>query len=321
MQTAIKNRQKRKWTLNLFFSLLILILITVGGALWATDNYLWRIPAPSDQNPRAVIVDELAQDYPDPSFVDNATQSLSSSGYAVDYIGPGPNAVDAFRQLPGDGYKVVIIRAHIASSQSIITTQPYSTSQYQVDQLAGRVIAAQVESGPLYFALTPSFVSRNMQGRFPDSIVIVMGCSASQGPQDLATAFLDKGASVFVGWNGPVTVIHTDMTTVQLIRSISAGHTVDQATQTAAQPDPIYGAELKTLDWNTLVQGRVSMLIQSAAIWGTLGAMLILGPLSVFIIPKLSGAIRKPRKPKWMATRRRERTTSFRQVEIERVST
>lgn len=306
MQTPNQSRKKRKWTLNFFFSLLILILLAVGGALWATDNYLWRLPLLGDQSHRAVIVDELAQDYPDPSFVDNATQSLSSAGYTVDYMGPDPNAVDAFRQLPGDGYKVVIIRAHIASTQSIVTTQPYSSSKYQVDQLAGRVVAAQVESGPLYFALTPSFVSRIMQGRFPDSIVIVMGCSASQGPQDLATAFLDKGASVFVGWNGPVTVIHTDTTTVQLIRSISAGHGVDQAAQTAVQPDPVYGAELRTLDWNTLVQGRVSMLVQSVAIWGTLGAMLVLGPLSVFIIPKLSGAVRKPRKPKWMATGRRE---------------
>jgi hypothetical protein len=281
-------RKKPRWRSNLVISILVFITIAAGIGLWTTDNYVWRLPTlPSHTTPKALIIDQLALNYPDPSFVTNVTQALVARGYSVDYSGPGTNAVDMFQQLPSQGYNLIIIRAHQGGGQAIITSQPYSPSLYDSDQQSGALVAADVESGPLYFAITPQFVSNDMQGTFPGTTVIVMGCAALQGTQDLAVAFLDKGANFFVGWDGSVTIIHTDISTVNLVQLLSTGKSVPDATSIAGTADPVYGARLKYVSWNGLVQSRIDNMIGQAAVWSFLGAILVFGPLSVFIGPKL----------------------------------
>src|SRR5437867_4860851 len=190
-----------KWRTNLLLSILTLIILIVGIAAYTTDDYLWRLPAShNNSQSRALVMDQLSLNYPNPSFTTNITNALNAAGYTVDYSGPSSTAVDSFRQLPKQGYDLIIIRAHTGSSQSIITAEPYSQSEYIADQLAGRLVPAQVDGGPLYFALTPKFVRQDMAGSFSESTIIVMGCAALQGTQDIASAFLDKGANFFVGW-------------------------------------------------------------------------------------------------------------------------
>ena len=264
--------------------------------MWTTQNYLWRFPTLLGQtHSRALLVDELALNYPDPSFVTNTTQALVAGGYSVDYTGPSPNAVDSFRQLPTMGYTLIIIRAHSGGGQSIVTTEPYSSSTHATDQLTGTLAAAEVGSGPLYFALTPKFIRQDMQGRFPGSTVIIMGCAALQGTQDLADAFLDKGANFFIGWDGSVTIIHTDTSTVSLTQQISLGKSVPDATMIAGSADPFYGAKLEYLDWNSLVQSRVNNLLSQAVAWSLIASILVLGPLAVFLVPKLFSLVERTR--------------------------
>jgi hypothetical protein len=241
-------------------------------------------------------MDQLALNYPDPSFTTNITNALNSAGYSADYSGPTKTAVDTFRQLPGQGYDLVIIRAHTGSSQSIITAEPYSTSEFVTDQLAGRLVPAQVEGGPLYFALTPKFVRQSMMGDFPESTIIVMGCSALEGSQDIASAFIDRGANFFVGWDSSVSIIHTDASTVALVRMLSAGSSLPEATNRAGGTDPVYGAKLQYLDWNTLVRSRTSDLISKLLVWAVLGSILVVGPTSVFVAPKLIASLDKVRE-------------------------
>jgi hypothetical protein len=208
--SRVKSKKPR-WRTNFFFSTVILVILIVGLVAWSTDNYLWRLPSTHDKSHlRAIVMDELSLNYPDPSFTTNITEALTKAGFAVDYSGPSLSSVDSFRQLPRQGYDLIIIRSHTGSSQSIITAEPYSQSKYVADQLAGRLVPAQIEGGPLYFAITPKFVRQDMSGSFPESTIIVMGCAALEGTQDIATAFLDKGASFFIGWNSAVSIIHTD---------------------------------------------------------------------------------------------------------------
>jgi len=261
-------------------------MILVAGA---TQNYLWSFPISyPGSNPRAVLIDELSLDYPDPSFRSNVTYSLTGSGYTIDSVGPSPSGVEFFRQLPSKNYDLIIVRAHTGSSQSIITTQPYSKSEYLPDQLTGRLVAAQVGNGPLYFALTPSFVRQAMTGRFPSSTIILMGCAALEGTHDLASAFLDKGASLFAGWNGPVTVVHMDASTSTLVSQIAAGQSLELVASTEMTPDPIYGARLDYLDWNGLVNSRINNLLPAITVGSLLAVMLVFGPLTIFVAPKLS---------------------------------
>jgi len=280
-------RRKSRSRANLLLTVVILLILMVGVAAWRTDNYLWRLPASHGNSPaRALVMDQLALNYPDPSFTTNITDALNSAGYSVDYSGPTQTAVDAFRQLPNQAYDLVIIRAHTGSSQSIITAEPYSTSEFVTDQLAGRLVPAQVEGGPLYFAVTPKFVRQSMMGSFPGSTIIVMGCSAL-GSQDIASAFLDRGANFFVGWDSSVSIIHTDASTVALVRMISGGSSWPEATHRAGGIDPVYGAKLQYLDWNTLVQSRINDVISKLVIWVALAALVVVGPMAVFGGPKL----------------------------------
>lgn len=241
-------------------------------------------------------MDQLSLNYPDPSFTTNITETLNSAGYTVIYSGPSSTAVDSFRQLPELGYDLIIIRAHTGSSQSIITAQPYLQSEYVADQLAGRLVPAQVDGGPIYFAITPKFVSQGMNGRFSESTIIVMGCSALEGTQEIASAFLDKGANFFVGWDSSVSIIHTDTSTVAFARLLSGGKSLPEATALAGGVDPVYGARLQYLDWNSLVQSRASNLVSRLVLWGTLAAILVIGPMAVFVGPRLFASLEQVRE-------------------------
>lgn len=260
----------------------------VGIAAWSTDNYIWRFPAShGNAQLRAIVIDELSLNYPDPSFTANITIALKAAGYAVEYSGPSSNSVDSFRQLPQQGYDLVIIRAHTGSSQSIITAEPYSQAEFVSDQLSGKLVPAQVDGGPWYFAITPKFVRQDMAGSFSGSTIIVMGCSALEGTQDIASAFLEKGANFFVGWDSSVSIIHTDTSTVAFVRLLSVGKSLPEATAQASSADPVYGARLQYLDWNSLVQSRISILMSRLLVWIALAGILIVGPMAVFVAPKL----------------------------------
>jgi len=286
------NSKKARWRSNLFLSAMVVIFLIVGIAAWSTENYLWRLPAShGESQPRAVVMDQLSLNYPDPAFNTNITNALKNAGYSVDYSGPSSNAIDSFRQLPEEGYDLIIIRAHTGSSQSIITAEQYSQSEFVADQLSGKLVPAQVDGGPWYFAITPKFVRQDMAGSFSGSTIIVMGCSALEGTQDIASAFLDKGANFFVGWDSSVSIIHTDTSTVAFVQLLSTGKSLPEATAQASTADPVYGARLQYLDWNTLVQNRVSVLISRLIVWISLAAILVLGPMAVFFVPKLFASL------------------------------
>jgi len=286
-QSQPAKQKKPRWRSNIFLSILIVVVLIVGIAAWSTDNYLWRFPASHGSQPRAIVIDQLALNYPDPSFTTNITNALKAAGYAAEYSGPSSNSVDSFRQLPQEGYDLIIIRAHTGSSQSIITAEPYSQSEFVADQLSGKLVPAQVDGGPWYFAITPKFVRQDMAGSFLGSTIIVMGCSALEGTQDIASAFLDKGANFFVGWDSSVSIIHTDTSTVAFVHLLSIGKSLPEATAQASSADPVYGARLQYLDWNSLVQSRASILISRLLVWISLAGILIIGPMAVFVAPKL----------------------------------
>jgi len=314
MQSQQVKPKKHRWRANLFLSLGIVVILLVGMTALSTQNYLWRIPAShSNSHPRALVTDQLSLNYPDPSFSTSMTNALNAAGYAVDYFGPTPTAVDSLRQLPSQGYDLIIIRAHTGSSQSIITSEPYSKSQHAADQLAGRLVPAQVNGGPLYFAITPKFVRQDMTGSFPESTIILMGCSALEGSQDIASAFLDKGANLFVGWDSSVSIIHTDTSTVALVQLLSAGKSLPEATAQAGGADPVYGARLQYLDWNALIQSRVSSLVSTLVVWIVMAAVLVIGPMVVLVAPRLVASLDVVRERAKMRGKTNETINDIRQ--------
>jgi hypothetical protein len=110
----------------------------------------------------------------------------------------------------------------------------------------------------MMFGITPEFVSAqsvwgqpwDMEGRFDDTIIIIMGCSGIALPDmDMARAFIDKGASAYLAWDRSVGLNYVDDATPYLIKQLcSEKLTIRQAvdsTMDVIGADPEYGAELE----------------------------------------------------------------------------
>ena len=201
--------------------------------------------------PEAAIVDHLSLSAPNQTFKETATNILKQAGYAVDYFPGEEVTVELFRNLPLSDYRIAVLRAHSAiphhTSESptrlaIFTSELYSTTKYVYEQLSGqlgRVIYH--EESPEYFGIGPEFVKSSMYGTFNECTVIMMGCEGLTYTE-MAEAFVDKGAKVYIGWNGPVQAKHTDQATIQLLKHlVSETQTMEQAvTETMKEmgPDP-----------------------------------------------------------------------------------
>jgi hypothetical protein len=87
-----------------------------------------------------------------------------------------------------------------------------------------------------------------MKGQFDNTVVIMMGCHCLC-LTDLAQAFIDKGASSYLAWDGLVGLDYVDDATITLIEKLCSEElTIEAAVdETMAEkgPDPNYGAVLK----------------------------------------------------------------------------
>ena len=206
----------------------------------------------------AVIVDQLELTVPNPEFVSTVTDLLQDSGYAVDYVPGNDVTVDLYRQLPKLDYDLIILRVHSTgevsrgetdvTSISLFTGQPYSEDLYYEEQLSGAIGFAQyTPDSPKLFGVTAEFIRNSMEGRFDDSVVLMMGCQGFINAEG-AEAFTDRGARTFIGWDGLVSAKHTDAASAQLLRylvqdGIDTRSAIDK-TMAEFGPDPDFGSQL-----------------------------------------------------------------------------
>jgi hypothetical protein len=282
-----KRPSKSKRRLRTFSLIVVCILLPLVSTVLLSYNYTWRLPASTgNYSHRAALIDELSVEYSDPWFLNNATRSLEAAGYHVDYYGPDKVTVGLFRDLPTKGYGIIVVRAHTAG-QSIVTAEPYSQSAYVYEQLTDRLAETYVQNGPPYFAITAQFVLHEMKGQLPDSIVMIMGCSGLTVNPQLASAFLDKGAKTVIGWDGFVSATYTDIATARVLESFAAGKPLPEAVGVVGKPDPVYKGRLTYLDWNSVAGQRLNGLITGLTLWSFFIVLLIFGPLTAFLGPKL----------------------------------
>jgi hypothetical protein len=221
----------------------------------------------------AVIVDQLATTDPNPAFVADVMTELELAGYHVDYVSAENVTVDFYRDLGAHQYELVILRSHSSGSLRInvtregsgppetststldavqlFTNEPYSTAEHVSNQLALDLSRVRYEAGRdenAYFGITARFVATVMRGSFRGSVVLLMGCDGLSS-NDLATAFIDRGADSFVGWSGRVTARHTDSVALSLLRHIARdGMDVEQAVAAANEehgPDEAFNSSLE----------------------------------------------------------------------------
>jgi hypothetical protein len=124
----------------------------------------------------------------------------------------------------------------------LFTNEPYSTVKYVAEQLDDQLVMARVDEGyPMVFGIPPKFISKSMKGKFDDTAIIMMGCSGIY-LTELAEAFVGKGASVYLAWNGTVELYYVDEATPDLMRQLCSGNlTIKDAvdsTMDVVGPDP-----------------------------------------------------------------------------------
>ncbi len=209
-------------------------------------------------------MDQLSLTFPNPNFVDAATNTLQRAGYSVDYYPGEQVTVELYRNLPRRDYDLVVLRVHaglveevdrssgtdvLTDYVSLFTGEPYSKTKYVEEVQTGPLgIATYVDGGPEYFGVGPKFIESRMNGRFGDTTVILMGCDGLRSDRT-AKAFLQRGADSFISWDRPVSADHTDEATERLLRHLLVErHPTSKAVeQTMAEigPDPTYESELR----------------------------------------------------------------------------
>ena len=169
------------------------------------------------------IVDQLSIYKPNSTLVNNITVILEQSGFVVYYY-PGESVtVDLFRNLPKKGYKIIILRMHSALGPNgekpvvLFTSEEYNKYSYFLDHLFKRFKKVHLkQENKFFFGITPEFI-RHTDGRFNNTIIILMGCNGLTYP-DMAQAFIEKGASVFISWDRSVLPTHNDKAILHFLR-------------------------------------------------------------------------------------------------------
>jgi len=231
--------------------------LLVGAVLTPT---LTPTPGP----PRAAILDQTGVTNPSPSFIAEAGDLLRRGGYDVEVHPWEELAVDFYRTLPGKGYRLILFQTHSTSAVGgpggeplaeeyppgpFIFTGEEASNKYLYERMRDRIRRAWFLYGdfPPYFAIGPEFVRANMSGLFPDTVIIIGGCQSLAVP-DLAQAFLERGASVVIGWDGLVDLSHNNRAVLYLLEALVVDGLPPQRaveeTMEEIGPDPTYGSVL-----------------------------------------------------------------------------
>jgi hypothetical protein len=182
------------------------------------------------------LIDQMGGFDPDPSFVGTLRSIASTAGYGFEYYSPEAATIDTFIHLPSENYALILLRAHgtillQGEPSTIAVSDQYSQSRRVEDQLSDRLMAVRV-GNTTYFGLTAAFIADDLCGQFPHSLILAMGC-ATMAENYLASAFVQRGAQAFVGWNYGVSVIQTDTTFASLVGLLLTGKSLGPAVQTA----------------------------------------------------------------------------------------
>ncbi|MFC1981523.1 hypothetical protein ACFLVN_04700 [Chloroflexota bacterium] len=214
------------------------------------------------REPKAVIIDQLYNLQPNYAFISEATKQLEDYGFEVDLYHGDEVSVDLYRKLPSFGYQLIILRTHsgllnhetdsgreITRATCIFTNEEYSEIKHIKEQLNGELARARIGPDyPIVFGIGARFVKHSMRSDFNGSVIIVMGCNGIT-LSDLASAFSDKGVSLYLAWDGLVDLHYLDKAGLELLKNMltddtTIGNAVDN-TMESIGPDPDYGAILK----------------------------------------------------------------------------
>lgn len=201
---------------------------------------------------KAALIDALYATEPNHLFTDTLVETLHNEGFTIDIYQGETVTVDLLKNLPS-GYKLLILRMHSALDKNnelyLFTGEPYIKEKYTGEQYFRLVKEAYATNeSQSVFAINWGFVKRCMTTKFNEALVIAMGCHAARDPT-IYNEFFNRGATAYVGWDGDVTLFHSDKATLHLIQTLYTEElTLEQAIEKTTEqigPDPSYDSMLK----------------------------------------------------------------------------
>ncbi len=195
-------------------------------------------------NQVAIIYDPLSNE----TELNSLEVLLSDAGYDVTCYVNSYATVNSFKSIPKEA-SLIILRVHSSINQGnvwVFTGEQYSNEKHSLDQLVDNVHRAKTnQEGDYYFALGSGFFYDHIT-ELDGAQVLVLGCDAAAS-DDLAEVFLEKGASIFISWNGPVSLGHTNEVFIEIIKQIIAGVGAETAVKLALDQfgcDPYFNSSL-----------------------------------------------------------------------------
>ncbi|OGD48491.1 hypothetical protein A3K79_02510 [Candidatus Bathyarchaeota archaeon RBG_13_46_16b] len=231
--------KKQLATFSIIFAAAIVVVSTI---------LLFQQPHNDHFSLKAAIVDQLSVELPNPTFVNNVNACLTEYGFSVSYYNK-PD-VEFFKGLARNNYGIIVLRVHSAmrddnSTVDFFTSEPFNTQDHVQERDEGLVVKGTLNySGTKkdYFAITHKFVEK-LEGNFPKSIVIAMGCwSLKQGLEQMADAFIKKEAKAYVGWTDKVEISSVDDETAKLARRLLVENKTIEQVVNETSPDPYFGS-------------------------------------------------------------------------------
>jgi hypothetical protein len=202
---------------------------------------------------RAAILDGLATDYPNQTFIKSAMEVLRGAGFEVDVYSPENISLNLLKELPSKYYDLIIFRTHggrirqpiglfIGSGLFIEKCNPDSY-RYEIESgylLLGRPFL----SNEIYCVAPPHYISEKLRGEFRRTMIIAMSCFTGDD-NVMASAFFERGAGTYIGFRGEISPSYADAFTITFLRKLyfeklSIREAFDQALRELGS-DPHYG--------------------------------------------------------------------------------
>jgi len=214
---------------------------------------------------KAAIIDQLGEEFSNSEFNETGlvTSILRSAGFNVSYHRSQTINVAFYKMLAKYNYGIIILRVHSATREGetivdFFTSEEFSINRYVSEQHNGLLTRGYYSWNPekFYFAISPKFIE-SLEGYFPKSIVIAMGCnSLNVTCREMAEAFIKKGAKIYIGWTGLVESSHTDNETIKLLREFLVENKTLSGAIALVKSDPLYRSKM---EYYPLETGNVTM--------------------------------------------------------------
>ncbi len=231
MKTKKKQISKgKKMFSNKRLLILVMSLVIMIVSSFLLFQFLIQTPE-TEFSFKAAIIDQIGETFPSNpesahEFNETVTNLLENAGFNVSYHESKSITVDFFRGLAKYNYGMIIIRGHSAQrgenekiTVDFFTSERFDANKYGSMQRDGLLSRGNYtwESGKFYFAITPKFIE-HLEGSFPKSVVIAMGCwSLEPNSEEMADAFIQKGAEAYIGWTNMTGMSHSDSSTIRFL--------------------------------------------------------------------------------------------------------